>query len=526
MNGRYGWVAACLVLPGTLLGADATRDAQPLAERIDKHLRERFAAAKVEPAPLADDAEFLRRVTLDLIGRIPTVPEVRTFLDDPSPDKRRRLVDRLLASPGYVNHFTNVWRNLLVPEAATNPQLRMAVPAFDAWLRNQLANDAGHDAFVRDLLAAPLSAGNRRMPMNPYDGEPSPLTYYMAKEFKPENLAGSTARLFMGVRIECAQCHDHPNASWKREQFWGFAALFASLARPEQAGILGPVREMNDKLELPIPGKEQVVQATFLDGKQPEPEFRVPPRAKLARWMTTAENPYFARAAVNRYWAHFFGIGLVEPVDDLHPDNAPSHPELFDELAREFAGSGFDVKFLIRALTATQAYQLSSTQTHAGQEDPRLFARMAVKGLTTEQIFDSFVQATGFRDLAQQSGRGMPSGARADFQARFSSGSDSRTEAQTSILQALYLMNGSFVANATSLARSDLLTAVAESPFLDTTGRIETLFLAALGRRPRPDEMQRLAAYVEGGGPRKETKAALGDVFWALLNSPEFILNH
>src|SRR5262249_29105534 len=159
--------------------------------------------------------------------------------------------------------------------------------------------------------------------------------------------AASTARLFLGIRLECAQCHDHPTATWKREQFWSYAAFFAGFQRQGPDGFVANLREIGDKRELTIPGKEQTVQATFLDGSEPQFQYKVPARPTLANWITTPENPYFARAAVNRIWAHFFGLGIIEPVDDLGPDHPPSHPELLDELCRQFVAHKFDTKFLI-----------------------------------------------------------------------------------------------------------------------------------------------------------------------------------
>jgi len=282
------------------------------------------------------------------------------------------------------------------------------------------------------------------------------------------------------------------------------------------------------------------VPATFLDDKEPEWKFKTSARVTLANWMVRADNPWFARNAVNRLWAQLMGTGIVEPVDDFNDKNLPSHPELLDELARAFVASNYDVKYMIRALTATQAYQRSSAVTEPGQREPRLFARMPVKGLTAEQLFDSLGQATGYQEARNNLPPGVVvfgnASARQEFLTKFNNRSDKVTEVQTSILQALALMNGKLVADATSLERSETLAAVADAPFLDTRGRIETLYLATLGREPRPKELARLVSYVESGGSDgpgataadrdKNSKQALADVFWALLNSGEFILNH
>ena len=337
------------------------------------------------------------------------------FLDDPSPDKRRRLVDRLLAGPAYVAHFTTIERRLMIPEADTNRQLRLVAPAFEAWLRQQVAGNVGYDRIVRELLTVPVAADRSRQPTPAVPGlgrvqEPSPLPFYLAKEVKRENLAASTARLFLGLRLECAQCHNHPFATWTREQFWGYAAFFSSLepqGPPAAVALAGRIREVPNRHEATIPGTSKVVQATFLDGSAPEPGG---PRSRrgaiLADWMTAPENPFFARAAVNRIWAQLFGIGLVDPVDDMGADNPPSHPELLDALARSFVDHGFDRKFLIRAIVLSRPYQLSSAGPRADEAVPvldasedlatsRLFARMAVRGLSGEQLYDSLAQAIG-----------------------------------------------------------------------------------------------------------------------------------
>jgi hypothetical protein len=277
-----------------------------------------------------------------------------------------------------------------------------------------------------------------------------------------------------------------------------------------------------------IPGTDRVVQANFLDGTEPRWKYKVGPRITFAEWLTSRENPFFARAAANRMWAHFFGVGIVDPVDDLGDDKAePSHPGLLEEMGKDFAAHDFDMKYLIRAMTMTRAYQLTSAQTDPTQEDIRLFARMPVKGMTAEQLFDSVSSATGYREpRASQDpfifGASTP---RTEFLAKFAS-QDKRTESTTSILQALALMNGKLVADATNVERSVTLAGVADAPFLDTAGKVETLFLGTLSRAPRAEERDRFVKYVEGGGPGKDKKKALADVFWALLNSSEFMLNH
>ena len=503
------------------------RDALALAAKIDQVVAARWSARGVQPTEPADDAEFMRRLSLDLSGRIPRVSEVRDFLGDKATDKRQRLVGQLLESPDYVNHFTNTWRALMLPEN-NNEQTRFVVPGFESWLRKQLQDNVRYDKMVRDLLTTTVANNQRQLvvPGGPNQGEPSALGYYQANELKPENLAASTSRLFLGVKLECAQCHNHPFARWSRQQFWQYAAFFSGIQAEGQGGVFAGAKDKKDQKQIKIPGTDKVVKARFLDGKKPGWKSGVAARKTLADWMTAADNPYFARAAANRMWAHFFGVGLIEPVDDLGGANPASHPELLDELARQLAAHRFDLKFLARAIASSRTYQLSSGGTPSGPDDPRLFARMPVKGLSPEQLFDSLARATGYREPPRD-GRvfffGAPS-ARDEFLAKFAT-QDKRTEVQTSILQALALMNGKFIDDATSVERSETLAAVADAPFLEADGRVEALFLATLSRPPTPQEAARFGAYVRRAGSGGEKKA-LGDVFWALLNSSEFILNH
>src|SRR5437870_6600335 len=562
-----GGLALCLAGPGQSLKAagpapgktaaaakSGQDDVQALAARIDQYLAARWAAAGVQPAPLADDAEYLRRVYLDIIGRIPSVREARDFLKDKSPDKRAKLVERLLASPSYVNHFTNEFRALFLAEADTSFIGRFLVPGFESWLKRELGNNVGYDRMVRQILTTAMNQESQQIFNFNAQGEPNPGAFYISKEIKPENLAASTARMFLGVRLECAQCHDHPFATWKREQFWGLAAFFAGLQRQEQGDFALPTREINDRREIAIPGTEKVVQASFIDGSEPQWKFKIGSRVTLADWVTSPNNPYFARAAANRLWAHFFGLGLTEPIDDMvGSETVAHHPELLDELAHQFAAHQFDLKFLIRALTATKVYQLTSAAASPSLGDTHLFTHMALKSMSPEQLFDSLAMAINYPQQQSQNPYFVfnDNSPRTKFLDKFANRNEKKTETQTSILQALALMNNKFVDDATSLQRSERLAAIADAPFMDTAEKIETLFLSTLSRKPRPDELKRLTRYINNGGTNEVSALAfaeaikkvinkepnngqapgtkdnaLADVFWALLNSSEFILNH
>jgi hypothetical protein len=511
-------------------GAGSTDDVASLASLIDRRLAAGWEEAGVAPAPPASDAEFLRRVTLDIAGRIPSVAEARAFLDDPAanPTRRRALVDRLLAGPGYVNHFTDAWVKVLLPNLDDELEVQIYAPNFRAWLRRQLAEDVAYDAMARAILATPVGEG-RGLSLLPFDAKakPSPLAFYASNDGKPENLAASTARVFLGVRLECAQCHDHPTARWKRDQFWSLAAFFSGIERRRETDCdLYQYREVPGRRELAISGGPRMVQARHLDGTSPPGRSaQGTARTLLADWVVARDNPYFARAVANRLWSWFFGTGLVDPVDDMYEENPASHPELLDELAAALTAHRFDLKFLIRALTATRAYQLTSAGYAPGQDDPRVFARMPVRGMSPHQLYASFVEATGVRREAEGF-LVIDNSPRKDFLETFADQDGRPLERRTSISQALTLMNGRLATDATDLARGGTLPAVADAFFLDTPAKVEVLYLATLSRRPTAAELERSVAYLERGGPTLDPKKALADVLWSLINSAEFVLNH
>jgi hypothetical protein len=423
-----------------------------------------------------------------------------------------------------------VWRALLLPETSANINTRFLVPGMEGWIREQLLKNAPYDEMVKELLTIPVGAQRMPTPRLQLGGN-NPLAFYQAKEFKPENISASVARLFLGVRLECAQCHNHPFADWKRDQFWSFTAFFAGIQAQGPNNVLAPGREIADRREITIPGTERMVQATFPDGSEPQWKTNVSPRVTLAEWLTAADNPYFARAAVNRMWAYFFGVGLIDPVDEMvGADNVASHPELLDLLAKDFTAHKFDTKYLMKALTLSKAYQLSSARGVGDTEETRFYQRMPVRGLTPEQLYESIVQATGYREPPGNQNARVDfinnNSPRTEFLNKFSNVTDKSTEFQTSILQALTLINGRLVAEATSLDRSETLAAVLDSPFMTTTDRLETLYLATLSRKPTQKELDRAIKFVDGRANDNDKNMALADVFWMLLNSGEFILNH
>ena len=441
------------------------RDAQALAAKVDRLLAAKWAEARALPVGPADDAEYLRRVSLDLVGKIPTAAEAREFLDDPSADKRARLVERLLDGPSYTARATELWRQLLLPEADTEGQARQAAPAFEAWLRKKVAEGAGYDKIAREVLTAKLGA--RAVAAPPANGrvEATAAAFYIAKEGKPENLAAGASRVFLGVRLECAQCHNHPFAKWKREEFWGMAAFFAGVQKQGPADGFGAIREVASRRELAIPGTDKIVKAAFLDGPPPAWKAKSEPREVLADWITSPANPYFARAAANRAWARFFGTGLVDPVDDMGGDNVPSHPELLDELAKRVRRPRFRAE-----VPDPGHHRHPGLRPDQRPRPARPVAPLPVLGhvgpgpLGRAVVSPAWPRPPASATAGATITRWTSAGPGARFLELFADRDEKPTEAQTSILQALTLMNGQIVGGATSLATGDTLAAARRGP--------------------------------------------------------------
>ncbi len=499
------------------------------AAKIDQLFETAWKANSIEPAPKSNDEEFVRRLYLDLAGRIPSVSEAREFFDDASPTKRTALVERLLDSPAFVRHFTILWRNALIPQATSDFQTRALLPGFEAWLWKHFSSGTPYDQIVRELITAPLDFGN---PQDVLNSPNSPSAFFLARQVAPENLATGTARAFLGVRLDCAQCHDHPFDKWKKDQFWSMAAFYSGFQLPEAPNPDVPMMqartENTSSRSIKVPSTGDMVPAKFLTGAEPTWTDTDRPREVLAKWITAKDNPWFAKMAANRLWALFMGQGIVQPVDDFSDNNPPSHPEVLNLLAEQFAAHDYDLKFLVRTITLTRVYQTTSRQTHASQADPTQFARTALRGLTPEQFFDSLAEATGFYQpyrtdnpfvIDDESPRGR-------FLTLFRDENDSPLMKETTILQALAMMNGDFVDNATSLDDSQTLRAIADFPLMSDDEKLDTLFIAALSRKPTESERATFGKYLKDGGTNKNPQEAMADIFWALLNSSEFLLNH
>jgi hypothetical protein len=487
-----------------------------IVRRIDELVDARIKAAGFEPASRASDEEFLRRVYLDLTGAIPRVAEVREFLADERSDKRAKLIDALLDSPAHATHLANTWRNIMLPGGLNLEQINNVV-GVQNWLRQRFVENVRYDQLVAELLVA--SDG----------GDVGPALYYTSLDVAPEKLAASTARIFLGLQIECAQCHDHPFDHWKQKDFWGYAAFFARLRQPmmNNPNPRSVARLLDlEEGEVKLPNTEDVVLPKYPAGLSPDQKELGTRREQLAIWMASRDNPFLSRAGVNRVWWHLFGRGLVEPVDDLGPQNKPTHPEVLDELTAYFAKSGFDLQELYRTLANTQAYQRTSQWTGDAAPPPELYVHMTVKTLTADQLYDSVNRVLHRRTQSMMANVNTPllDPKRQTFIAKVQSSGRNFLEYQAGVLQALSLLNGNDLAEASDPEKSPLLGSV-QAPFFTDDDRLRTLFLATYCRQPSEPELSvcraQLAKYSED-----ERRKGYSDVLWALLNSAEFALNH
>lgn len=500
----FRWIGSIVIL-SCVSSITLGETPQKLAVQIDQEFRTVWKQAGIQIGTRTSDAEFLRRVTLDLVGRIPTTFEVREFLGDQSLDKRERTIDRLLESPEYAQHWANVWRHELLPQSDTPAFRNLSVP-FESWLRAELRNKSSYRSLVQEIMTASM---NR-------DASSAAVSFLAAAEMKPANLAANSSRVFLGINLDCAQCHDHPFARWSKQQFWQYAAFFTA---PTSAEGQTP------RLEIAIPESSDVAQAQWLTADPvswPASVDRETGRRVLATWMTSSQNPYFARNAVNRVWAHLMGRGLVEPLDDLSDLNAPAMPKVFDLLTAHFIATDYNLALLIATIARLEAYQLTSASAHksiSNTDGPWLFQTMPVRGLSGEQIYSSLLTAAGATVQSRETNSYYATSDRERFIAAFTP--DRPARAQRSVLQALELMNGSLSAE---LLNGKTVSAISDAPFLSAGDKLETLYLAILNRQPLPEEtadFQQALPALEQGNPD-----ALKAVFWVLINSAEFGVNH
>jgi hypothetical protein len=497
-----------------------SRTSEEMAARVDELVGQMWAADKIEPAAQSSDGEFMRRIYLDLNGVIPRVGDVRAFLADDNPNKRVQLVDRLLNSPRYSTHMATIWRNRILPlgvDAERGPQ----AVALQKWLRARFAKNLRYDNLVGEML---LTLGGDEL---------GPALYYQANDVSPEKLATNTAELFLGVHLHCAQCHDHPTAAWTQRDFWGLAAFFARVRAPEDRNNMMRISYRlvdSDQGDVMLPNTSKVVSPKYPGGDEATDETDRTRRLQLALWLTSPDNEFFSRAAVNWAWSQLFGRGIVESLDDAQADEANN--QLLNELADYFVKSNYDLRNLWRTLALTRAYQLSSSGGDA-TKPPQHFSRMLARPLSPEQLFDSFAVLAPLGDPSPRPSaaefNGVSSGLaedplRMDFLRRMRPPPGDPAEYREGTLQALLLMNGKAMSDVTASGRSNILGAL-DAPFMSDEDCIQSLFLAALARQPNDDEAKSCLAAISDSKAHDERSRALSDILWALVNSTEFAFN-
>lgn len=489
---------------------------------IDKHVFQNLKALGLPPSKISDDSTFLRRVTIDIAGRLPSADETAGFLADKAPDKRDRLIRRLLDSTDYADYFANKWSAILRNKRNRNED-KYATFAFHDWIRASLLENKPYDRFVREIITASGSPEH-----NP------PVAWY--REVKDQSSqVEDTAQLFLGLRIQCARCHHHPFEKWSQEDYYGFAAFFAQVGRKK--GMRNGESRIYQR-QVPAVAKNpktgQNVSARGL-GFQAEP---IAPeqdaRRMLADWMARKDNPFFARSLVNRYWKHFFSRGLVDPEDDMRVTNPASNPELLDALAKDFIENGFDMKDLIFKICSSNTYQLSAIPNEWNRKDKSNFSRFYPKRLNAEVLLDSINQVT----RTNTSFSGVPSGTRAvqlpdnGFGSYFltvfgrpesSSACECERSGEANLAQSLHLLNSSEIQSKLTAANGRA-SALANDKSRDDVGRLKELYIAAFSREPLAEEIQIATSHIKKH--ENDPKRAYEDIVWALINTKEFLFNH
>lgn len=480
----------------------------------DKLVFKQLEKLGLPPSAICDDATFLRRATIDIAGRLPNLEEAEAFLSENSADKRKRLVDRLLASGGYAENFANKWSAILRNRRERSGDDIKPTAAFHNWIRNSLDKNKPYDRFVREIITA--TGEEVKTP---------PVTWYRSVNEATAQVE-DTAQLFLGIRIQCARCHHHPLEKWSQQDYYGLQAFFSQVAYKQQrpANIFhqeGIAKAKNPKTQLDVP-------PTGLGGPPIEVGEKEDPRGRLVDWMVEPDNPFFAKALVNRYWKHFLGRGIVDPEDDLRMTNPPTNRELLDALAEYFIEQKFDLKNLVRTICTSHTYQLSAESNKYNKSDRQNFSRYYPRRLSAEVLLDAVDQLTG----STSKFNGVPAGTRAiqlpdnAFDSYFltvfgrptsSSACECERSSETSLAQLLHLLNSKEILGKTAGDRAKTLSKD-ERPHEQ---RIRELYMIALSRPPESDELAVLMSHVENN-----QASAYADVIWALVNAEEFLFNH
>ena len=506
----------------------------PAKNFVDELVFANLKVLGIPPSPACDDATFLRRVTLDIGGRLPTSEEAAAFLASTEPDKRDKVIDTLLRSPDYADYFAGKWASLLKNRRDDQSDM-VSNFAFHAWVRDSLLANKPYDQFVRELLAA----------TGQVIGNP-PVAWYK-RVTEPKQQLEDVAQLFLGVRMQCAQCHHHPFERWSQDDYYSLAAFFTQVGRKPSSKRGEDLIFHKRGVAVAANMKTGVkLRPAALGDKIPDIAADEDPRLKLADWMGTKDNQFFAKALVNRYWKHFFQRGLVEPEDDIRDTNPPTNPELLNALEKHFISSGFDLKDLVRTITRSNAYQLSSAPNAHNIVDRQNYSRYYPRRLQAEVLLDSIDAMTGTQtDFAN-----LPKGTKAVAlpDNSYNRGSPflrvfGRPEGESvcecervqssSLAQSLHLINAAEIKTklASPTGRAEQFTKDAKP----LEAKVREIYLMAFSREPRPAELKTALDYLSEArmdadgkpmDPGVSSKENVQDLLWALINTKEFLFNH
>ncbi|HEV3138286.1 MAG TPA: DUF1549 and DUF1553 domain-containing protein, partial [Pirellulales bacterium] len=503
-----------LVLPKDL---QYTPPTTPPVNYVDELVDAKLRRIRVLPSDVCSDEVFLRRATIDVTGLLPTIEEYQAFMADADPAKRARLVDRLLERKEFSEIWALKWANLLMVKSNNDVSYK-SMFLYSNWLTNQISSNVPLNQMVQNLLSA--SGGTFK----------NPATNYYQIERDTLKTAENVAQVFMGIRTQCSQCHNHPFDRWTMDDYYSFAAFFAQIGRKQGEDYRETIifNSGGGEVNHPVGGRRMAPK--FLGGATPNVDGK-DRRAELVKWLASPENPYFATSVANRVWAHFFGLGIVEPIDDIRVSNPASNPELFQSLGDKLTSYNYDFKQLVRDICNSHAYQRSSQANASNEEDTKNFSHSRIRRIPAESLLDCLSQVTEIQEKFQ----GLPLGARAVQVADgttsnyflTSFGRSPRTtvcaaEATTepTLSQALHLINGDTVARKIGESkRLQKLIDAGQKP----AQIVETIYLACLSRKPSPEEMQKLEGLLAAeANPRN----AVDDILWAVLNSREYLFNH
>lgn len=534
-------IFALLTFGCTKTTVTPTRQVSSSTKHLDRHINAVLKKEGIQPSKMSEDTEFLRRVHLDMTGRIPTPEEVLDFFKDGSSTKRQKKIEELLDSEDYLDYWTELWVNWLIGRRGDGDSQRLGLRL---WVRDALAENMPYNQFVQELIAA--------------DGElrdNGAGNYILRYERSPVLLTSHASRLFLGLPMQCAECHDHKTEVWSQEDFFGVAAFFTGIKSErkgfiESMDMVGNERRIDNFLltnkpedSIWVRDLEKHVRPHFLDGTEYQGS-RLKKREALAQWMTDKSNPYFSQALVNRIWKRFLGRAFVEPVDGFGEENQATNPELLKWLANDFVIHDYDLQHLMRTILNSETYQRTSQTNKSNEDDELYYSHAYVKPLTAEQFFYSLLQATGFERLQQvkmegfnrhggEERRGMLRSLEQKkrehlqkFLFLLDNGEMEEIEAfNGTVPQALMMINGDMVNNSASHEeRGSFINYVLEK-WREPADRLEYIYLNVLSRLPTAQEKTYFQRYMERSLYRNKD-LAYEDLYWVLLNSAEFSLNH